>query len=58
MDLREIWCELDSSGSEQGHFGGSCEGVNEYSAFIKTGKFLEYLVVLSHFQEGLCSLQL
>jgi hypothetical protein len=35
MDLAEIGCGLDSSGSRKGPFAGSCEQGNGHSGFIK-----------------------
>jgi hypothetical protein len=51
-------CGLDSCGSGQAPVVGFCEHGNEPSGSIKCREFLDYLSLLSAFQEGLCSMEL
>jgi len=44
MDLREISCGLEPSGSGQGPVAGSCEHINELSSSIKVREFLDQLI--------------
>jgi hypothetical protein len=43
---------------DKGPVGGSFEHGNEHLGSIKGGEFLDYLIVLSVFQGGFCSMEL
>jgi hypothetical protein len=57
MNLMEVGCGLDPSGSGLGPVAGSCEHSNVPSGSTKGRTFLEQLSTLSASQEGLCSME-